>query len=74
MFLFIPSSKDMLRTDPAARFSAQHARSAMSEVMSNIPPESLQKQIDKPFDPPERREEIESALSEFAQGISQICC
>jgi hypothetical protein len=35
--------------------------------------ESLQKKIDKPFEPPEQREEIVAALNEFAQNSSQVC-
>jgi hypothetical protein len=63
----------MLRTDPSKRFSAQRACLAMRLAISNIPPESLQKQIDKPFEPPERREEIEAALTEFASDFGRVC-
>jgi hypothetical protein len=45
----------------------------MHEAISDIPLELLQKQIDKPLEPPERRDEIEAALNEFAQDISRAC-
>jgi hypothetical protein len=63
----------MLRTDSNTRFSAQRACLAMRNAISDIPLESLQKQIDKPLEPPERREEIEAALNEFAQDINHAC-
>ena len=63
----------MLRTDFNTRLSAHRACLAMHEAISDIPLGLLQKQIDKPLEPPERRDEIEAALNEFAQDISRAC-
>jgi len=62
----------MLRTDPNMRFSAQRACLAMRQAISNMSPELLQIQINKPFSPPERREELVAALNEFAQDFDQV--
>ena len=64
--------RSMLRADPSKRSSARHACLAMRLAISNIPPELLQKQMDKPFEPPERREEIVVALNEFAHDFIQV--
>jgi hypothetical protein len=45
----------------------------MHQAISDIPLECLQKQIDKPFESREQREEIMAVMNEFAQNFSQVC-